>query len=224
MTTPRTPPAERPLPRWLIRHHLVLIGGIAGLVLGLVIGAWVGSASAACFGPSQGCGVSWDAVEAIGTWVGALGGTAAVVAAVLTYWSAEKKRQDDLELAHLASATAATEELKRASKVTVSWFVSVSRAHGVKDVAANVSNRNTSHAVHEVRVRCPDLDGLVYGTQPILPGKFDRTPAIPGVPMPDGVTKQAWLAELKQNTTLTYVIDNVEWTRTGDEVPRKTGH
>ncbi|TCC08531.1 hypothetical protein [Kribbella soli] len=66
---------------------------MVALSIGLTTGWWAGAFTTAC-GPAD-CHANWDAIEAIGTWVGGIGTVAAVLFAVRAFRSEEAARRDE---------------------------------------------------------------------------------------------------------------------------------
>jgi hypothetical protein len=221
------------------RHHdkagWVLLGVLGGVVAGMSAGSW-----ASCAGESAGCAVHWDAVEAIGTWFGALGGLLAVGAAIATVRSSELNRQAEQRRQELTLEQRAAEARETAERVyarpRVGGTAGIERATG-KDVVdqlhVGIFNDNTHATVHRMTV---EIDGGINGvdapkqnSRDLQPNssqnvgyQFDprRQTGIPAVALARD-ERQGWLDEIAPRIVLTYVIDNVTWRRVGRDTPTK---
>lgn len=146
------------------RHHVkagwITVGLIAGGVAGMTTGSY-----AACAGEPLGCNVSWDAVEAIGTWFGAVGGLLAVGAAIATFRSSEEARQAELRGKQQAQVEKEAAEEARASRVLVSSSSQSYSGDALTGIDFKIHNSNTDIAIYNVALSI-DLDYLVPGEKP----------------------------------------------------------
>lgn len=151
---------------WWDRNHVragwILLGLLGGAVAGMSAGSW-----ASCAGSSPGCSVHWDAVEAIGTWFGAIGGLLAVGAAIATIRSADLSRQEEQRRLLLTAAQRDAEEAAIAARVYMTAIISgtAGRDQNGRDVVDSlriiVVNDDTNTTVHRCTV---EIDGGINGT------------------------------------------------------------
>lgn len=204
-----TPPA---------RVYLAVFIAAATLIVGLCLGAWVGSWTTCS--DLGGCTFSWSAFEALGTWTGAIGGTAAVFLAVMTYRTTERQRLGELHVLAEAQRQAEADQKDRAERVSVRWRLAVTHPGAPSDYKAIVTNLNTTCKVYRVRVDCPAV-GRTLVTSTVDEDHLAPTGAVPLTP-PEGESGERWLARLRDETRLTYVIDDIEWSRLGDGPASRT--
>lgn len=109
---PDRPSGARRLIAVAASHPIITAGftALAGLVLGWLVGSW-----STCSAANQGCTIDVAALEAAGTWVGAIGTILAVLAAVVTIKSGEQSRLDMLA-AHARDEAAQVARFRAAAK------------------------------------------------------------------------------------------------------------
>lgn len=222
---------------WWDRHHATVLWAIGAAIVSAALGAWIGT-WASCSASESGCRVRWQAVEAIGTWVGALGGILAVMAAIATYRSGEQSRLELQRRESLTERQLEAEQAVAAARVTVRASHMSSTGDLLTGLHLTVFNGNTKHSVYQVKLSMDlDLfeDGLGARQVAVLPeiaaNGTESAPirlggpgarSIPPVSVPKA-ERSDWLRQLESSATMTYTLDDVIWERTGDQAPRRLG-
>jgi hypothetical protein len=207
-----------------------------GLLGGLAIGWWAGSFTTAC-GPAE-CHASWDAIEAIGTWVGGLGTVAAVLFAARAFTSEERQRRQEqearlqqLERRRDAKLERSEAEMKRiraeAKLVTAAVVKDVTDVVNVRTVRVTLKNNANETPVFQVGGQLPGYGNLntfhkVGGGQTVTLAVFGSAMGIPKGNLPRTVTGKArakFYADLTETLVLTYEMNGRWWTRTGQNQP-----
>ncbi|MFC7490052.1 MULTISPECIES: hypothetical protein [unclassified Knoellia] len=197
---------------------------LLGLAVGVAGGFWWGSYAGACYDDSS-CTVRWDAVSAVGTWVGGLGTIAAVLVAARTFQGEEKARRRAARRAALTAAERQNEDQKNAALIRVGTSVgSYTRSH-ITELRFAVHNDSTENPVFKVRLQnkewgidaqvCHRLDAGHGNTYQVKFG-FNSGRESPSVPEDD---RQAWLDQILEATIMSFEMNDRVWTRRGQSPP-----
>ncbi|UUW88416.1 hypothetical protein [Pimelobacter simplex] len=223
-----------------VAHRTKIFWVAVGLVAGLTFGAWIGSAATACAGGTGGCRIHWQAVEAIGTWFGSLGGLFAVVFAIIAWRSDEHDRADERRRERMAAADRRELELREARRVRFRPSSMSTDGTLITGLHLMIQNENTKIPVHRV-VLTLDLDQIEDGngskTWPPIPAvKANGSEGhrlhlvqgrrvkgqLPVVEVP-AADRSAWFSQLQSSSTIDYVLNDVHWRRRGLEEPERLG-
>lgn len=223
------------------RHHVKAGWTLVGIIVGGLSGAFIGSSASACGGGGD-CSISWEAIEAIGTWFGALGGLLAVGAAIATFRATELARADEQRRMQMTAQEREDARLAQASRVTVRTGMQSWQGDLLTGLSFEVHNGNTDVTVYGYDLMF-DLRFLesslgqrrLGGAHALGPNRgmdfnVSFTPRAgvprmgaghieaPAIAKPD---RPEWLKTATEHIILTYVIDNVRWRRVGGAAPQR---
>lgn len=224
---------------WWDRYHTKLGWTTLGVLLGGLAAALVTSAATACGGETA-CSVSWEAVEAVGTWFGAVGGLLAVGAAIATLRSGDQARLAEQRRQAMTAQERETQAQAAAARIQASVGMRSWSGNTLNMLQLNITNGNTTVSAYHVEVEV-DLDFLGEGSGRVNLGRIQTLPAnrtepvtvpfasrqaSPGLQVVPEVSPSAqpeWFAQLVESCTLTYVIDEMRWRRHGSQAPERCG-
>lgn len=164
--------AAAELGRWFDRNRSRLGYGSVGLLVGLLLGWWAGS-YLACSRTDAGCEVRADSISAAGTWFGAIGTVAAVLAAVAALRSEERIRRQDARRAAASASAIERRYQQEAELVTVTCDANHSQGDRILGYAVSVRNGTDRAEVFELRGKDPD--GSFNSEHTLLPGRSSST-------------------------------------------------
>ena len=205
---------------WIDHHWRSLLFGVAGVLLGGVVGWWAGSATACVH-----CEANAAGIEALGTWVGGVGTVAAVGFAVIAFRSEEQSRRD-LERQLLTTRREQLEhDRKEAEQVTISFMVgSTVAGDQATELRAQVTNGTSTSEVYKLSGEHDDFEtigfehtlgpGKTY-TQSYMFGHMNARRPTP-VKLPPNDDRPEWLNQHKNKIQIRFELRDREWTRRGD--------
>lgn len=198
-----------------------LIWGLLGLGIGLAGGIWWGSYLGACSGNDQ-CSARWDAVGAVGTWVGGLGTIAAVLIAVQAFEVEEHARRREERKAQAEAAKALALEQKAAQSVTMNAELGSYSDDEVYEVRVYLTNGSRKSSITDVTMDVAAIERS-FEVREIPPGAtqvFSHRPTDgPGFePLLVGIDERPdLLFDLIDDSTVTFEMNERRWSRTGGQ-------
>ncbi|TQM63730.1 hypothetical protein [Humibacillus xanthopallidus] len=203
------------------RHWGALTWGLLGLAVGLAAGLWWGSYAGACIGSDQ-CSSRWDAVGAVGTWVGGLGTIAAVLVAARAFLLEDHLRRKAEQETASQRAESAAVEFAAAQLITIEAMFGSWSAEVINEVRVQVRNATSQTPVYKVHLRVPKL-GREFEVHSIEGG--DVRPfshhMYPGSGYPSIVVKdedrEEWIQQLIETCSMTFEMNDRHWSRVGTQ-------
>lgn len=211
------------------QHHARIGWIVVGLLAGLLLGWWVGGLTS-CVSSQEDCEVSVGAVEAAGTWFGAVGGILAVGAGIATLRSAEAQRLEEQRRLLMSEAERQAADLNAASQVKVRCQIGGWLGDNVNELRMHVTNLLSEDKVHKISGEW-DGFGSVKAIHTLDPGKTHTTTFMLSTPRtkPGGQwqlvlpqdERDAWVVEQRRKMRIQYEINGQWWQRVGDEPPTR---
>lgn len=187
---------------------------VGALIVGPI--AWWGGAWVGCSRSKAGCEYRADSVEALGTWFGAVGTVAAVLAAVYAFRSEERARKQSERKESLKQRAVERRYAREAQGVTISTGGTTTAGAIVLDYEIIVTNGADQTTLYGLRGHDPT--GSLRSEHSLGPAGTSRTRrnrrdgrgSEPDLPLPD---MMAWVVE---RTTIKFRMNERYWSRTGN--------
>ena len=201
------------------RHWGWLAWVLLGLAVGLSGGFFWGSYAGACSGNDE-CSARWDAVGAVGTWVGGLGTIAAVLVAAQAFQVEEHARRRVERMAKADAAERDAAFLAAAQLVSMQASIGSCTGEEVTEVRVTVTNASSDTTAYRVSVNAAKI-GRSFEVHRIEAGEskpfsHEMFPGsgYPSLHIPIQERPQ-WLVDLLEMTTVTFEMNGRWWSRTG---------
>lgn len=200
------------LDTWSPRLGWLVVGVLIAGPVAWWAGAWVG-----CSRAQHGCEYRADSVEALGTWFGAIGTVAAVLAAVHAFRSEERSRNAQSEKDTLRHRAVERRFAKEASAVTIS--VSATHTMGTNVLGYTISISNGADTTPIYGLRGWDFSGPLQDRHTLQAGRqhsVERRAGSWAPPVPP-VLRDNFASWARPQVTIMFKMNDRLWRRVGNE-------